>query len=169
MSNILTPAEAANFIRTETTDQIMLMLLPMVDAHVQLATGHDWAADAVINQTAKAAAGMLLTYWYDNPSAIGTSPEGSGSAFVQLEAEALKYRKYEFEGLSGAGAVYLPGAREGDTVIKLVGVYGVTGDQTAKFESSISEENQIVQTYGSDLTEKQFVVILKSPADDITA
>jgi len=121
---------------------------------------------------AKAAAGMLLVLWYDNPAqagADGIMPFGLTNVLTQLEAEALKYRKYEFEGLSGAGAITLPGAREGDTVIKLVGVYGLTGDQTAKFESSISEENQIVQTYGSDLTEKQFVVILKSPAEDITA
>jgi len=168
MPNILTPAEAANFVRTETTDQIMLMLLPMVDEHVQQATGRDWTADATIHPTAKAAAGMTLTYWYDNPSAIGSSPEGSSSVFLQLEAEALKYRKYQFTGASGAGSIALPGALEGDDVIKLVGVYGVSGDQSANFETEISVIGQIQQT-GGDLSENLYVVVLKSPGDDVSA
>ncbi len=166
---ILTPSEAANWVRSTETDQIMLMLMPQVDAYLERATGRDWSADAAIHPLAKTAAGVLLVSWYDNPAMAGSGSSGLSDVLTQLEVEALKYRKYEFEGLSGAGAITLPGAREGDTVIKLVGVYGLTGDQTSKFESSISEENQIVQTYGSDLTEKQFVVILKSPAEDITA
>lgn len=166
---ILTPSEAANWTRSTETDQILLMLLPQVDAYLQRATGRDWSADSNIHPLAKTAAGALLVNWYDNPAMVGSGSSGMNDVLTQLEVEALKYRKYEFEGLSGAGVISLPGAREGDTVIKLVGVYGITGDQTAKFESAISEENQIVQTYGSDLTEKQFVVILKSPADDVIA
>lgn len=169
MTNILSPNEAANFVRTDASDPILLMLLPQVDAYVQQATGRDWTADAMIHSAAKAAAGMLLTYWYDNPAAIGTSPEGSGSAFLQLEAEALKYRKYQFSGRSGAGAISLDDALEGDDVMKLVGVYGVSGDQSAKFEAEISAAGAIQQTDAGDLSNKIYVVILKSPADDVTA
>jgi hypothetical protein len=172
MSSILTVPEAALFVRSEETDPILNMLLPQTDAFIQRATGRDWTADTQINELAKAAAGMLLVLWYDNPAQAGTDgimPFGLTNVLSQLEAEALKYRKYTFEGLSTAGALTLPGALEGDTIVKLVGVYGVSGDQTAKFETAISEENQITQTYGGDLAEKHFVVILKSPAEDITA
>lgn len=169
---ILTPSEAANFVRTTETDQVMLMLLPQIDVFAQRATGRDWSADAVINPSAKTAAGMLLVLWYDNPAQVGSDgvlPYGLTNVLSQLEAEALKYRKYEFEGLSGAGVISLPGAFDGDTVIKLVGVVGASGDQSAKFESSISVDNQILQTYGSDLSANHYVVILKSPAEDVTA
>jgi hypothetical protein len=166
---ILTPSEAANWIRSTETDQIMLMLMPQVDAYLERATGRDWSADTIIHPLAKTAAGVLLVNWYDNPAMTGSGFSGFSDVLTQLEVEALKYRKYEIEGLKGAGAIYLPGAREGDTIIKLVGVYGLSGDQTAKFESAISEENRLVQTYSGDLSEVQFVLILKSPAEDITA
>lgn len=166
---ILTAAEGANFVRTESTDAVMLQLLPLVDTYLLNASGHDWAADTTIHNTAKIAAGMLLVYWYDNPGAVGVAPETVMGALVQLEGEALKYRKYAFEGLSSAGVIPLPGAHEGDLVKKLVGVYGgLSGDQSAKFESVISEEHQIVQTVGG-LYDVGFVVVLKDPADDVSA
>ena len=55
MANILTTAEAANFVRTDTSDAVMLMLLPQVDEFIKRATGRDWTADATINPVAKAA------------------------------------------------------------------------------------------------------------------
>lgn len=167
-NHILTAAEGAIFVRTEATDAAMLQLLPLVDQYLLNATGHDWAADAEIYPTAKIAAGMVLVYWYDNPGAVGTGPEGITGQLVQLEAEALKYRKYQFEGLSGAGSILLPGAREGDDVIKLVGIYGASGDQSAKFETEISADDQIWQTSGSDLSDNLYVVVLKSPAEDVS-
>ncbi len=169
MTNILTAAEGANFVRTGVTDAVMLQLLPLVDQYLLNASGHDWAADTVIHPTAKLAAGMVLVYWYDNPGAVGMEPEGITGQLVQLEAEALKYRKYQFEGLNGAGSVYLPGAREGDDVVKLVGIYGVGGDQSTKFETEISADGQIRQTSGSDLSDNLYVVVLKSPAEDVSA
>jgi len=167
--NILTPEEAANFVRTEATDAVLLQLLPLVDQHLLNATGHDWSADTQIYPTAKIAAGMTLVYWYDNPGALGQSPEALTNQLIQLEAEAMKYRKYHFEGASGAGSVCLAGAREGDVVLSLTGVYGLSGDQSTLFESSVSEENYLVQTSASDLSEKQFVAVLKHPADDVKA
>lgn len=169
---ILTASEAANAIRVDATDADLLALLPLVDAFVNRATGRDWTQDGTINNLAKNAARMLIVQWYDNPAQVG---DGNSLAFglkntlMQLESEALKYRKYEFEGINGGGSIYIHGAREGDDVIKLVGTYGASGDQTDKFESEISEENQIVQTSTDDLSEKHYVVILKNPADDITA
>jgi hypothetical protein len=166
---ILTPTEGANFVRTENTDAVMLQLLPLVDAYLSNATGHDWASDAVINDTAKIAAGMLLVYWYDNPGAVGVSPETVTGALVQLEAEALKYRKYEFAGRNGAGVIALPGARVGDVVITLTGVYGVDGDQSAAFEDIVSVADQLQQTSASDLSDHRYVVVVKNPADDVSA
>lgn len=169
MTNILTAAQAANFLRTQATDAVMLQLLPLVDEYLKNATGHDWAADQQIHNAAITAAGMLLTYWYDNPSAVGSTPSTISGTLLQLEAEALKYRKYVFEGASTSGSVYLPGAREGDQVIKLVGVYGVSGDQSSDFESRISVDDQIVQSNADDLSANQYVVVLKHPADDVSA
>lgn len=169
MTNILTDAQAANFLRTNTTDAVMLMLLPLVDEYLINATGHDWAADETKDKTAVTAAGMLLTAWYDNPGMVGQAPAAVLSTLTQLEAKALNYRKYEFEGVSASGAISLAGARTGDVVTKLVGVYGATGDQSSKFESVITVDDQIQQTHAGDLSANQYVAILKHPADEVNA
>lgn len=169
MANILTDAEAADWVRTDATDTAMLNLLDMVDAHVKAATGRDWTADATIHPLAKAAAGMVLVSWYDDPAQIGSSPSRAMGALLQLEMEALKYRKYSFFGVNGAGPIHLPGALEGDDVMKLVGVHGVSGDQSSKFESEISDSGYIQQTDNGDLSENIYVVVLKSPAEDVSA
>ncbi len=173
MANILTAQQAANALRVETTDLRMLDLLPQVDAFIQRATGRDWTQDATKNPAAVSAATMLLVQWFDSPSQLGSqiteSPLAFGltAALVQLEMEALKYRKYQFYGTSGAGGITIAGAHVGDDVVSLAGIYGVTGSQTSKFESTISEEGQIQQTSSDDLSDNIYVVILKSPADDI--
>lgn len=169
MTNILTAAEAANFIRTDAGDVVMLQLLPLVDQYLLSATGHDWTKDNSIHKTAITAAGMLVVYWYDNPQLIGQAPTALAAALVQLEAEALKYRKYCFYGNAQAGGLSLPGARIGDKVISLVGVYGVTGDQAAKFESVVTVQDQIQQIHSGDLSGNQYVVVLKHPAEDVSA
>lgn len=166
---ILTPSEAANWVRSTETDQILLMLMPQVEAYLERTTGRDWSADTTIHPLAKTAAGAVLVNWYDNPAMAGSGAAGLSDLLTQLEVEALKYRKYQFSGLSGAGAIALPDALEGDDVIKLVGVYGASGDQSAKFETEISNAGQIAQTYGGDLSANLYVVILKSPAEDVTA
>jgi hypothetical protein len=170
MTNILTAQQAANALRTETTDLRMLDLLPQVDLFIQRATGRDWTQDTTKNAVAVSAATMLLVQWFDNPSMIGDQGSlhfGLTAALSQLEAEALKYRKYEFEGISGVGSILLPGAREGDDVVKLVGIFNASGSQISSFESEVSEENYLKQISASDLTETIFVVVLKSPADDV--
>jgi hypothetical protein len=172
MSNILTPTEAAEYVRTDTDNNAVLQLLDPVDAFIKAATGRDWAADNAVHPLAKVAAGMLLVQWYDNPGQVG---DGSVLAFgltnvlTQLEVEGLKYRKYQFYGANQAGGIAIPGALVGDVVQKLVGIYGVSGDQSSKFESMISIEGQIQQTNGSDLSDNIYAVVLKSPVDDVTA
>jgi len=170
MTNILTAAEAANFVRTDTSDAVMLMLLPLIDDFIKRATGRDWTADNPINNVAKASAGMLLVQWYDNPTQSGTDlplPFGLTNTLTQLEAEALKYRKYQFYGLSGVGSIRLQGAEVGDDVLSLVGVYGVSGDQKSKFETKISVRGVLQQTNSSNLSTNIYVAVLKSPADDV--
>jgi hypothetical protein len=170
MANILTVQQAANALRVETTDARMLDLLTQVDLFIQRATGRDWTQDTAKNVTAVSAATMLLVQWFDNPSMIGDQGSlyfGLTAALNQLEVEALKYRKYEFEGLNGGGSIFLPGAREGDDVIKLVGIFNASGSQTSAFESEISEEGYLKQLSTSNLSETIFVVVLKSPADDV--
>lgn len=166
MTNILTATEASQFLRTDASDPVLLMYLPIVDKIIEKGTGRDWTQDNPISPVAKAAAGMLLVQQYDQSDAP-VLDIGLRSVMGQLEAEALKYRKYEFEGIANAGVIPLPGAREGDEVISLVGTYLLSGDQSAKFEDAISEEDQIRQTYTGSLAEMHFVVVLKNPADDV--
>lgn len=169
MANILTVAKAANFVRCAADDAVMVQFLPLVDAYLKHATGHDWAADASIDPSAELAAGMLLTYWYDNPHMVGQPPAALTASLVTLEAIALKYRKYEFDGLDGAGSIYLEGVRKGDVVVSVTGVYGVSGDQTASFESIVSDDDYFEQTSASDLSDNRYVVVLKRPLDDVSA
>ena len=131
MANILTAAEAARVVRTEVTDQIMLDLLPSVDAYIQQATGRDWTKDTTVRAEAKSAARMLLVMWYENPGMVGngitTLGSGLTAALLQLEALAMQYM--EFQGRDWSRMLHLTGAKVGDTVSSLVGISGVTGDQ----------------------------------------
>lgn len=170
MATILTSAQAENALRVASGDARVADLLLQVDKIIERATGRDWTQDTTKHPIAVSAATMLLVQMFENPAMTGDSAMmafGLTNALAMLEAEALKYRKYEFEGCTGGGSIWLPGAREGDVVIKLVGVYGASGDQASKFESAISEERYIVQTSSDDFAEVHFVVVLKSPADDI--
>lgn len=169
MTTILTAAEAAYFVRTYSTDPILLQFMPLVDKHIERATGRDWTQDETINDLAKAAAGAILTAWYDNPQSVGQSPDGALGVLTQLEAEAAKYRKYTFRGLTSSGVVPIPEAMVGDVVIKLVGYYGVSGDQKSHFEPVVSYfyGGGLKQTDNSDLSGNWYVVILKSPVEDI--
>jgi len=166
--NVLSAVEASLMLRCDVDDQVMLQYLPLIDQYLLNATGHDWAADTVISDTAKAAAGMVLTSWYDNPGAVGNAPTSVLGLLVQLEAEALKYKKVFFTGMSGAGSIWMEAAREGAAVLSVTGVAGVSGDQRAKFESVISEDGLLAQTSGDDLSECQFVAVLKHPAEDVS-
>lgn len=166
-ASILTAAEGAYFVRTYASDPILLQLMPLVDKHIERATGRDWTQDSTKSDLAKAAAGSILIAWYDNPGMVGQAPDGALGALTQLEAEAAKYRKYTFRGLNGAGYISLPEARIGDVVNKLQGYAGVSGDQSSHFESTVSAWCSLRQTDNSDLSANYYVVILKSPAEDI--
>jgi hypothetical protein len=94
VANILTEIEASAVLRVEPDDQIMLDILPQVDAYIKLATGRDWAADDLVRPEAKSAARMLLVKWYEDPGAMGVAFGGSlgfglSAALLQLEAIAL--------------------------------------------------------------------------------
>lgn len=166
--HILTDAEGADFVRTETDNPAMLQLLDLVDAQVFAATGREWALDTIIHPLAKSAAGIILTAWYDDPALVGQTPPRAVGVLTQLEAEALKYRRYVFFGCYGGGRIALPNAIMGDVVQKLIGVYGVSGDQSANFESVVSIDGAFLQTSTQNFTLCKFAVILKNPAEDVT-
>ena len=165
MANILTAAEAAQVLRCDTSDALMLALLPSVDAYIQNATGHDWTADSTISASAKSAARILITLWHENPAMIGSQgamPWGLSAALTQLEALALRYKI--FEGSSSSGYIPLPGAVEGYTVSELVAVVGGSGSYASSFETVISEDGFIHQTSAANLDEIYFRVLLTPPA-----
>lgn len=167
MTHILTNDEAANVLRCDTTDALMLDLLGAVDDYIKGATGRDWSADGTIYPQAKAAARILLTQWHEDPGMAGGAVVMSGglqACIAQLQAEALYY--FTFEGLDGAGYIYIPQAREGDTVSSVTGRVGVSGDQSASFESVITVDEYLYQSSGSDLTEKWYTAKLV-PAGEV--
>lgn len=158
MTNILTTSEAATVLRCASNDADMLALLPLIDAHIRDATGHDWTADSPIISEAKAVARMLLVRWHEDPGMIGamnasTSATLGGAysaALLNLEVIALRYKI--FKGLDGAGGITLEGVKSGDTVSRLVGLIGVTGDRAADFETVITVDGQIQQVATGDLS-----------------
>jgi hypothetical protein len=132
-----------------------LALLPQIDTYIKDATGHDWTVDSPILDTAKSAARVLLVRWYEDPGRVNDMPlHGISSLLTQLEVIALRYKV--FRGLVSAGAIVVDGVTTGDSVSKLTGLIGATGDQSAKFESVISEDGEIQQTADEDLSDVWF-------------
>jgi len=164
---ILTAAEAAKVLRCAEDDPYMLDLLPQVDAYIVQATGYNWANDDLIRQEAKNAARMLLTMWHENPAMIagGVSSLQFGliAALVQLESIALRYKT--FKGLSGVGSIAFPGVEIGDSVESVVGIIGLSGDQSASFESVISSNGYLQQVSANDLSEKWFRISTLKPGE----
>lgn len=153
MANILSASEAATVLRCEVTDADMLALLPLVDDYIKHATGHDWKSDTSVDPRAKAAARMLLTLWHENPGMIGSEGAlsfGLRAALAQLEATAGQY--HEFYGLTSAGGISIPEVLYGDRVVSVEGIAGVSGDQSASFETTISCDGYLAQINTSDLS-----------------
>ena len=68
---------------------------------------------------------------------------------------------WTFVGHSGAGACTLTGAKVGDVVASITGeATGTAGDQSAKFESTISVADQIQQSSATDLSANVYMVRL---------
>jgi hypothetical protein len=160
MANILTINEAANAVRTVTTDPVLSDLLPLIDDYIEGATGRNWAADATIHPKAKNAARMLLVREFEDPGGMAAGAAlgfGLRSVLSQLEALALSY--VEVEGLPGAGFIYLPRAQVGDQVGSVTGLTtALTGDQSALFETVISIAGYLQQVSDSDLEDYYFRV-----------
>ena len=87
---------------------------------------------------------------------------GLTACLTQLEAMAGYY--YTFEGLESAGSITLD-VKEGDTVVSLIGRVGATGDQSAKFESVITENGYLQQTSSEDLSEKWYTAYIVPPGE----
>lgn len=161
MTNILTAAEAADVLRCAVDDARLLDLLPQIDAYIKTATGHAWEGDTPIHETAKAAARMLLVQWFEDPGMLVGGQAlsfGVQACLTQLQALALRYRK--FMGRNGAGSIEMSGVAMGDKVETLIGLTGVSGDQSTDFESVISVNDQIQQTSTDDLSENWYLVCI---------
>lgn len=167
MANILTTTEAANVLRCSPDNPEMLNLLPQVDAYIKQATGHDWAADAIIAPEAKNAARMLLVLWFENPgmiaSGVATLNHGLTAVLTQLEALALHY--HTFEGMPGSGYIPVSGVYKGDVVSSLTGIIGLSGDQSGKFEAVISLDGHIKQISAENLSGNWFRAKIVRPGE----
>jgi hypothetical protein len=163
--NILSAAEAAIVLRCSIDDTDMLVLLPMIDKYIIGATGRDWTEESPIREEAKSAARMLLVMWHENPAMIGSVGVlefGLNAALTQLEAIALRYRRYKFYGGNGAGSIALRDAAVGDTVESLIGIYIASGDASNAFEATVSVDGCLQQTSGSDLSKNLYLAVLKA-------
>jgi len=162
-ANILTVAEAAIYLHCEIDDANMLLLLPAVDAKIYRGTGRKWEGDSVICQEAKNAAYALLTCLHEG----GWPSDGLRDYYLgcttQLEAMALYY--YTFEGIDGAGYIHVHHIHEGDTVVSVTGRVGATGDQSAKFESVITEDHLLQQISNENLENKWFTAYIVPPQE----
>lgn len=96
---ILTTQDARDILGYDTNEEmparVTTILLPAIDQHLQDATGKDWGTltdtYAAVDPTAKMAASVLLTRWFDDPSQTGTNNDvGITSLITQLEAKALQ-------------------------------------------------------------------------------
>ena len=168
MPNILSAEEGAKVLRCATDDPLMLVLLAGVDAYIEMATGRDWQNDATIREEAKNAARILLVRAHEDPGAMAQPPAslswGLSACLAQLEALAGRY--FTFEGLSGAGGIYVKGLERGDVVETVTGRVGISGDQSENFETIITVDDYIQQSSSSDLTEMWFVAYVV-PAESV--
>lgn len=88
VKHLLTPAEAAEALRTASADDIacLELYLSAVDDSIKNETGHDWVKDDPIDPTAKLAASILLISLYD-----GTDiPAVYNQKIIQLHAKVLE-------------------------------------------------------------------------------
>ena len=162
---ILSAAEAAIVLRCAEDDDNMLMLLPIIDASIKISTGRNWAEDTTIHPLAKESAKRRLVRWHEDPGGMVVNNLDLSIQAIDTQLEALARYYYIFEGSEGAGSIALSAAREGDTVVSLIGKVGASGDQSAKFESVITEAGYIQQTSSDDLSEKWYEVKLVPPQE----
>jgi len=92
---ILTNQEAADMLRLPNTEDYpqLNIILPFVDDFIKTATGWDWAADPVVDPTAKMLASALAVRWFDDPGQMGSIPDndiGSKALIGQLHGKALQ-------------------------------------------------------------------------------
>jgi hypothetical protein len=165
---ILSTAEAAAFLKCAEDDSSMLLLLPQIDAYIKRGTGRDWAAETIIPEEAKTIARELLIQWHSDPGMLIGSQVAvlSGSlqaCMSQLRAMALYY--HIFQGLAGAGSIPIDGLSMGDSVIKVVGKVGISGDQADKFEDVITWDGYLLQTANQDLSYKYFEAYILPPGE----
>lgn len=161
---ILTASEAAAVLRVETTHPQMLNLLPLIDGYIRSATGVDWASLETIPAQAKTAAQLLLVQWFENPGQSGVvdgSHYGLLSALTQLEALGERYKVVE--GISGYGYIEVKGVKAGDTIVEVIGLVGASGDASANFESVVSLDGYILQSYSGDLSDKYYRFYVVDP------
>lgn len=160
---ILTEAEAKAILRldTATTYPALTLILPAVDEYLKSACGHDWAADSVIDATAKAAASMLLTQWFENPGMIGQVGElafGLNNVIGQLQAKALGLARSGVpnENLAIVASMPADGSVENAVTVKPVIVFNHTmaAGVTTAFTLATAAGATVAVAAAQDVTKK---------------
>jgi hypothetical protein len=172
MPNILTKPEAANVLRTDEDDLVMIQLLESVDRDIEYATGRNWTLDDPIEILAKNAAMILITRYFENPGMIGaglTSLEpGLRSALVKLEARALELLTdgVPDEALKIVSSIPAQGADEIAITITLVIIFNNQLASTSEATLEDGAGNGITITNSLDATNK---ILSVNPDSNLTA
>lgn len=163
--HILTAAEAAQVLRCDVTDPLMLALLPSVDTYIRIATGRDWTLDVPIYDEAKSAARILITLWHENPAMtgyVGNLPAGLSACLCQLEAQALTLGTTGVpeEALTLAASMPADGQTDValDASLVLVFSHQVAAGATAAVTLKDADGNAVATTNALDVTGKILTV-----------
>lgn len=167
MANILTETEAASVLRVEIDDQVMMDLLPQVDAYIQMATGRDWAADSPVRPEARSAARMLLVKWYEDPGAMGVAYGGAlgfglSASLTQLEALALQLETAAVpaDALAIRASMPVDGAQEIARTASLVLLFNHEMAATATASVSLVDASGAVVTTTNSLDATKKIITL---------
>lgn len=97
-----------------------------------------------------------------SPTKVRTEVNSHKTTLDGLEA-GTSLKRYLFTGKNGAGACTLTGAAVGDKVCGMIINETDISDGSSSFESTITVADQIQQSSGSNLSAKQFTVMLIRP------
>jgi hypothetical protein len=153
LANILLDTEAARVLRCESDDDLMLDLLPLVDAYVATATGRNWENDATIRAEAKSAARMLLALWYENPAMISSGMTtlnwGLHAALAQLETIAIELEKEGIPDEALAIRASMPASGVADVSINVKPVIIFNHEMASGCTADVSIEDAVGATVTS--------------------
>lgn len=94
---------------------------------------------------------------------MANRPVQGSNWLEQINENFDAYSSLAFMGLSGSGACTLTGVNENDKILSVTGLSGSAsaGDQSAKFEDTISTDDQIQQIDTDNLSANTYLAFIQ--------